>query len=260
MHQNYIRAMLIFLGVLGLVWSQTCTVENIDETVYPGAWGESVATATHEKLVQKLGLDDRGFFDRFSFVESKYGNVIHDYYNNIQQLWPLQEQYFDQTKTGSLQSLHSEIASQFNIQWSNVNYEELNVPLNSGIAFYLYMELVGAFPIPWDDQGQSELYNNITDQPSLQWESSIDILSDLHEEMCQNQEIDLVFLADESGSISDPDFYLMTAFIADIISDLNVGANTTRACIRTFSYNTRSQYALSQYNDDLVAMTNSVKS
>ena len=44
--------------------------------------------------------------------------------------------------------------------------------------------------------------------------------------------IDLIFLADESGSVSSSDWTLMTKFMADMIDDLNVGELTVRVGTR----------------------------
>ena len=88
-------------------------------------------------------------------------------------------------------------------------------------------------------------------KPSIEWEQ---IVEDI-EENCENNVIDLIFLADESGSISSPDWTLMTKFMSDLIDDLNVGADTVRVGTRTFSSDSTLRYQLKDYGSDLVTIT-----
>ena len=118
---------------------------HIDRTVTPGAYGEIVARSTYAKVLSKftkfynLNDDDRGFFLRYSYAEGKYGSEIFDYYNGVQQIWPISEAQFELTKEFFLQQAINDIKTIFGIEWNSVRYQELNVPTYSAIAFFLYM-------------------------------------------------------------------------------------------------------------------------
>ena len=91
-------------------------------------------------------------------------------------------------------------------------------------------------------------------KPSIEWEQ---IVEDI-EENCENNVIDLIFLADESGSIKAADWTLMTKFMSDLIDDLNVGADTVRVGTRTYDSSTTLRYQLKDYGSDLVTITESL--
>ena len=67
-------------------------------TTIPGAWGVDVAKAVHQKLVNMINLEDRGFFLMFAYAESKYGEMVKGFYGNVSQIWPLHRDMFENTK------------------------------------------------------------------------------------------------------------------------------------------------------------------
>merc|ERR1712130_533338 len=71
--------------------------------------------------------------------------------------------------------------------------------------------------------------------------------------------IDLIFLADESGSVGDAEFVLMQRFIADIIDDSKIGKDETRAAVRTFEDASHLRFSLKDYNQDLVTKALTMK-
>ena len=210
-------------------------------------------------MVNQLHLEDRGFFNRFTFGESEYGTKIQEQYENVQQLWPLQREKFEATKNEVMMSgYHAEVEKEFNIKWVSMQYDELVVPLYSGIALYFHLRLINAFPIPWDSQGQSDLYGSVTGQPSGNFIDYIESLAKINQQLCKHEAIDLVFLADESRSVQPADFILMKNFMADIIDHFNIGESNTRVAIRTFSTRSTSHITLNQYEEDLVEATHDI--
>lgn len=121
-----------------------------------------VAEAAYDKLVTNLHVDDRGFLMNFAFVESDYGTKIFDYYDNVAQIWPLRKELFQKTKLTTLSKKHSQILSEFGIDWIMLQYHELNVPLFSCLAMDLYLDYINAYPMPYGDEEQSKIYEEIT--------------------------------------------------------------------------------------------------
>ena len=55
----------------------------------------------------------------------------------------------------------------FGVDWNTVIYKEMNVPVYSCIAFYMYLEVLQKFPLPWSVDDQGLIYNDITDKPRV---------------------------------------------------------------------------------------------
>ena len=120
----------------------------------------------------------------------------------------------------------------FNIEWESIRYEEMNVPLYSGLAFQIYLVSINAYPIGWGVDAQAELYAEITSQATIQWQTYMARFVQIQNKLCQNQETDLVFLVDESGSIGQDNFSIMRSFVSNVIGRLNIGETNTRVSLR----------------------------
>ena len=233
-------------------------------TLTPHAWGEAVARSTYSKVRERISayynadVDDRGFFLRFSYAEGKYGEIIFDHFG-VQQLWPISEAQFGLTKEFFMTPAMHDMEVIFGIDWMSLRYQELNIPTYSCIAFFLYLEAIEAYPIPWSVEGQGELYEKISTKPVIQWTTFITDLNNIGEEVCRNEATDLVFLIDQSGSIGPDNFALMTSFVTGVVATLNVAQNNTRVSARTFSIGTHSHFKLSDYKSDLVQSSRNVR-
>jgi hypothetical protein len=68
----------------------------------PGSWGEDVALSTYNRVMSELqasdkNLEDRGFFMRFAFAETKYAEIIFEH-RGVQQIWSITHEQFSETK------------------------------------------------------------------------------------------------------------------------------------------------------------------
>ena len=61
----------------------------------------------------------------------------------------------------SLQSEYDVIKKKLNIDWSTVKWEELRVPLKSGIAAALYVRSLGIRSLPDDIQVQAAVWSSL---------------------------------------------------------------------------------------------------
>ena len=171
-----------------------------------------------------------------------------------QQIWGLTRDQFEQTKEHFMKIHIQVIKNAFGIDWESILFEEMNVPLYSGIGFHLYLLSIDAYPMSWSTDKQAELYEQITDQATIQWTTYLARLVQLQEELCKQEETDLVFLVDESGSIGEDNFRLMMNFVSEVINQLNVGSDSTRVALRTFSDPGKSttndlHFSLNNFND-----------
>ena len=80
----------------------------------------------------------------------------------------------------------------------------------------------------------------------------------IEQEMCENEVTDLVFLIDESGSVGLDNFLMMTQFVSQVIGNLNLGSDSARVAIRTFSTDSKRHYSLKNYNLDLERLVTKV--
>merc|ERR1712142_545565 len=246
---------------------QTCSAKYVDYTVIPGKIGGDVTHAVHDKLVAKLNIVDRGFIINYAFVETEFGKNTFDRYEFQQSIWALTRDQFEQTKEHYMKSYVAQVNMAFNIEWEAIRYEEMNVPLYSGLAFQIYLVSINAYPIGWGVDAQGDLYADITSQPSIQWQTYIARLVQIQNKLCQNQETDLVFLVDESGSIGQDNFSIMRSFVSNVIGRLNIGETNTRVSLRTYSDPAKAaqnndpsdlHFSLNNFNEDLVGITEDV--
>lgn len=232
-------------------------------TLTPGAWGEAVARSTYGKVKSQISNyytgqeDDRGFFMRFSYAEGEYGGIIFDHFQ-VQQLWPISEAQFLLTKEFFMTQTMQDINIIFGVDWMSLRYQELNVPTYSGIAFYMYLTAIEAWPIPWSVEEQGVLYQQISTKPVIQWTTFITELNNMEQDVCRNEATDVVFLIDQSGSIGPENFELMTRFVTRVIETLNVAENNTRVAARTFSILSESHFHLDDFNNDLADSSSQV--
>ena len=223
----------------------------------PGSWGEDVARSTYSIVMDRLHsynnkIEDRGFFMRFAYAETKYGEITFDHLK-VQQIWSISEEQFMRTKEFFMTTHVLAINHIFGVNWMTLRYQELNVPVYSCIAFYMYLEVLEAFPLPWSVDGQGYVYETIADKPLIQWTTYMTDLTEIETETCKNEATDLVFLVDQSGSIGEDNFKLMTEFVTSVIGSLNVAQDNTRIGVRTYSIQSESHIALENFNNDLVA-------
>ena len=152
-----------------------------------GAFGQKVTEATVNRLSRSLGHSDgefqRGFFGRFAFASSTFGE------SGDGQIWPLTPDAFRATKNESLSNFHNEIFTKLGVRWNAIFYGQLNVPLYSGISFYLYLNLIGSFPAPWSLNSQMKLFHKIVPDSRIDWIDKSVTLNEIETQACHNEQI-----------------------------------------------------------------------
>ena len=133
----------------------------VDLTRVNEAAGTAVTRATINLIEAQFGRDNL-FLRRLAFVESRDGTdpdtFRSGYYGGI---WQLDEVLFDATQNPlnlpTLASAFSTIQNEFGITWPSVQWQDLRIPLYSGLGARLFTMLVPT-DIPCDTDGQAEYW------------------------------------------------------------------------------------------------------
>lgn len=131
----------------------TTTVHGMgtDKTTVACAQGEDVVQAVIVKIhtdamIFPEGSDHR-FMSRIACVETMYGDDTDCRSANSGGIWGLNKTKFDMTKNSTLSEYHQNISimseilyrGAFEMTWTEVKYEDLNIPILSGLAARLYL-------------------------------------------------------------------------------------------------------------------------
>ena len=138
-----LEAFIVFSVLLGIV---QCQCQGQDLTTQPGTNGSAVVSACISR-VQQSGIftSDNEMLRRIAYVETDYGNNENTYRSNYDGgIWAVDEDIFNETKNTTLTSLHQSIQTNFSIEWSSVEWNDLRKPLYSALAARLYFKTVNA--------------------------------------------------------------------------------------------------------------------
>ncbi|XP_021365456.1 cartilage matrix protein-like, partial [Mizuhopecten yessoensis] len=128
------------------------------------------------------------------------------------------------------------ILSEFQIDWSSVQWTDLLKPLYSGLAASLYLKLQGADPAPGDLAGQASLWKSYF-QPTQNlttYTTKIQQKESTADDSCDYKPIDIVFIIDESGSVGSSNFAKILTFLTEVVDDLNIGSTAVQVGLVKF--------------------------
>ena len=134
------------------------TAQGVDLTLQREASGSNVVRAAVNRIQAVLNFDQQ-LLRRIAFVESRDGTDTDTYrpgYNGG--IWQVDEDKFLSTQANSTLNVerHDYIREEFNIDWPNVRWSDLRIPLYSGIAAKLFLlNISDRKPIPCDLPGQA---------------------------------------------------------------------------------------------------------
>ena len=135
---------VLFLAICTAAVVHDGCVHAVDRTLIPGEGGTDVVRAVLNKIDSseifsgEPSLAD-AFMRRMAYVESRDGDGEQYPEGGI---WNVDEPMFMETKTytsGSVSNVYESIDSCFGVDWVNMDYEELQKPINSGLATRLYL-------------------------------------------------------------------------------------------------------------------------
>eukprot|EP00117_Sycon_ciliatum_P029044 scpid48154/ scgid23218/ Collagen alpha-1(XXII) chain len=150
------------------------------------------------------------------------------------------------------------------LDWQQVPFELLQIPLLSALAVRLYLHILisrdaaslSAVPLRLDSQA-TLWAKNFAEQTDKDLSSAdedrraqlfVNRTRQFDDECACNANVDMSFVLDMSGSVRRTGFAQSTAFAAAIASSFNVGPNATRIGLVTFSTNPVLNFPLDHYN------------
>ena len=237
---------------VGLALSDaTCSNPRIDYTLTPGATGKDIAHATYSKIWRKISeidetiFKDREFLIRYALASTNYGeNSTHG------QIWEIGQNQFDKTQTYFPESVHkTAILNKFHLDWSKIKYDDLRVPQYSLIALVLFLDSQLFFPAPFAQADQENKYNSITSSRIVSFTEAVDKIGSEIDRSCIDQELDLVILVDESGSVGYQNFEIVKDFIIHLTDCLKFSEERARVAVVTYSSGVTIDFQLNGYRN-----------
>ncbi|KAI1286171.1 hypothetical protein HDE_11148 [Halotydeus destructor] len=205
----------VFFLTCSLIAGNAVDLE-VDWTLIPGKAGRDVVSGVLLKMAH-LHSDSMRILRRLAFVETNDGLKKYGQLGNI---WNIDEAMLDRTKNDSLVNFHSLIESSFGIKWTSTTYDDMKIPMLSGLAAHLNVEAISQAKPP-DVASQAEYwathYNAATaDQ----------FVFKVHQMKChdpeRNRHLDIVFVLDGFSGVSDKQFEQARRFIYNFTSEFNL--------------------------------------
>ena len=227
----------------------TCSNPRIDDTLTPGATGKDIAHATYSKVWRKISeIDETIFIDREFLIRYALASTDYGENSNRGQIWEIDQNQFDRTKTYFPESVHkTAILNKLHLDWNQVEYEDLQVPQHSLIALVLLLDSQNFFPAPFAQEDQENTFNSITNSRIISFTDAVDKIVGEVDQSCINQELDLVILVDESGSVSPSNFEIVKDFILHLTSCLTFSEERARVAVVTYSSDVTVDFKLNDH-------------
>ena len=155
-------AAIVFI-LISLLQTLQLSTQQVDQTLEREASGADVVRATVSKIEPVLGFDNQ-FLRRIAFVESRDGTGSNTYRRSYDGgIWQVDESAFRDTQNTerypALRTRYYEkIMSAFRIDWPQVRWSDLRIPLYSGLAARLFLLNI-PLPKPCDIAGQAAFWN-----------------------------------------------------------------------------------------------------
>ncbi|XP_072039322.1 uncharacterized protein, partial [Amphiura filiformis] len=241
--------------VLVLILVSSVSSQGVDKTRESETSGSDVVKATVAQIQNsRIFPNDNGFLRRLAFVESQDGTDLNTYRSDYHGgIWQVDEYDFNLTKRSSTaERLHPLINLRFKINWMNVQWEELRKPLYSALAASLFLSTI-AVPIPHisDINGQAAYWKEHydTDDGSGTIEDFVAAVEDLKSEECKTARLDIAFVVDSSGSITEDHFLIAREFISNIVQNFDIGQDGIRVGLLQYEVNPTVEFLINQHTD-----------
>lgn len=208
------------IALLCVILCAAAPGHSVDKTLEPKAHGRDVVEAVVDRI-QKSNVfsDDKDYLRRVAYVESRFGDhsstYRSGYYGGIWQVDSFkatQQDWAGNVTSPALKKIHKDIKEKMDIDWMQVNREDLLKPFYSGLAARIYIALTekSRGPIPDDIAGQDrywkDWYNTKAGKGKYgDFESRVREM--LKKDMTRSGgRIDLMMVIDGSGSIGRDSF------------------------------------------------------
>ncbi|XP_064616192.1 uncharacterized protein LOC135480311 [Liolophura sinensis] len=239
-------AFLVLIDI-GLVWGQT------DLTRTPGSKGADVVDAVIDLIHHTcIFEDDKFFLRRLAFVESRDGNNGNTYRNGYDGgIWQVDNDKFLLTQTSAhTKSYFTHIRqSNLHIDWSQVSWTDLRIPLYSGLAARLYTEVMSkGQDIPREISKQAEFWHRAYHSNPTPISNFTSAVKYLTLSCSKDKPLDAVFILDSSGSVNVRDFEKEKDFVINWITAFDIGPTATQLAVISYSTAVDVQFDLNTYH------------
>lgn len=240
------------LRVMSLtLWVTLCWGQGQDATTRPGSIGPGVVDAAVERIRSScIFSEDRLFLRRTAYVMSRDGMDSATYRPGFDGgIWQVSRSMFMATHSctnSAIMAACRNIQSKLKIDWSKVTWSDLRKPLYSGIAAALSaLSAKGNATMAGDISDQAILWSRMYNQPRNIFVTKAPNTPVFK---CQDN-LDLVFILDSSGSVSSRDFTLMKKFAASVVDALDVSSQAVRVADIVFSSPAKVFFDFDDYSD-----------
>ncbi|XP_076457342.1 uncharacterized protein LOC143291387 [Babylonia areolata] len=205
----------------------SCRGDKVDGTRQPDTKGPEVVNAVVDLIKAKcIFPEDRLFLRRLAYVESQDGLDPNTYVAGYDGgIWKVSQSMLNATTScpAVIQLPCSTIRTELGIDWTQVKWTDLRKPLYSGLAASLYLMVklgnsTPAIPATLKDQADLWTHRYHSGAPSRDF---VSFVANVTQFECDNP-MDIAFIVDSSGSISDADFALSLDFVAKVVQSLDV--------------------------------------
>ncbi|KAK7105718.1 uncharacterized protein [Littorina saxatilis] len=218
------RSWALILAVTLTSFMTSCSGQTVDATRQPGTSGSDVVNSVVDIIKANcIFSEDRQFLRRLAYVESLDGTDTDTYkagYNGG--IWKVNEDKFNATTpcASVIRPTCDLIRQNFNIDWTKVTWVDLRKPLYSGLAAVLYLiQRTNNASVPATIPAQEYLWSHYYHFGAAR--RNFSMVEQVLDYECAD-DMDLAFILDSSGSITDADFKLSLEFVAKVVEEMNI--------------------------------------
>ncbi|CAK8674299.1 unnamed protein product [Clavelina lepadiformis] len=176
--------------------------------------------------------DDSKLLRRIAYVETRDGRNITA--NGEGGIWKVSSNTLSNLMDGTYNAstYYPMILSQFNITWTSVAYNDLDIPLYSALAARLvlaHVELNSTAALP---ATLPEQWFNSSLPPSP---TSYTRHTTFPATLCTSVYRDVMFLVDNSAPIASSDFEMIKSFLRVVVAQFDISSSKTRIGLVTFT-------------------------
>ncbi|XP_076821881.1 uncharacterized protein LOC143468501 isoform X2 [Clavelina lepadiformis] len=185
--------------------------------------------------------DDSKLLRRIAYVETRDGRNITA--GGEGGIWKVSSNTLGNLMDGTYNAstYYPMILSQFNITWTSVAYNDLDIPLYSALAARLvlaHVELNSTAALPATLPEQYSIWNKYFHESTSTIEGSTFaslVNSITSSTLCASVYRDVMFLVDNSAPIATSDFEMIKSFLRVVVAQFDISSSRTRIGLVTFT-------------------------
>lgn len=224
-------------------WRLTGT--TLDLTTLPGEGGIHVVDAVYQRLLSTCAFGaDRAYLNNTAYQRTRYGVNYSPGSGGIWQVTQDQLSTINMECSTTLRSGCLEARSQFGVDLSITTMADLDKPLISGMVMAFFMTSQSRI----NEAGIGKQLAFSSDNLNLEGEDFFELSAELR--LCPAAQLDLTFIIDGSGSVREQNFGLITNFLREMISDLDIQPDNVHVSVILLATNATVVMSMEDFRDD----------